>query len=394
MKLLLDQKDNFKAKTKILRRRTTQKITGIAFVAVDINVKLTLFFNAGILRTPRLIGKNLLQTNMTIQSKILVTGGSGLLGNNLLRAFLNAGNRIATLSRQDASASCYNALDVEVIQADITDAAAVEKAIASCDCVVHSAAHIHIGWTQRDEAMRINEQGTLNIAQAANRLGKPMVHVSTVNVLAIGQQEEPADENTPGDGQIPLTYVLSKRAAENAVKQEAAKGLQTTFVYPGFMLGPWDWKPSSGRMIVELSKRWVPMAPAGGCSVCDARDVAAGIVSIVQRQIWGERFVLAGNNMTYFDLWRNIKQKLGKRPPLTILRKPGRLVVGGFSDRFLSSASQESETNSAAIAIASQFHYYSSAHAQTKLGYKIRDFQATLDDSIHWLTEHGLLKKL
>ena len=75
---------------------------------------------------------------------------------------------------------------------------------------------------------------------------------------------------------IPCPYVVSKQAGEQAVRQQIEAGLDAVIVHPGLMFGPWDWKPSSGRMMLQVARNFTPMAPTGGCSICDVRDVAAG----------------------------------------------------------------------------------------------------------------------
>ncbi len=323
--------------------------------------------------------------------QVFLTGGSGLLGNNILRAGLQRGWTFRTMARSTTDMRPFQDLQLELVSGDLFDRKAIEAAVSQSDVVVHSAAHIHIGWQNLDEALRVNRDGTQSIVEAAIKFNKPLVHVSTVNTLAIGKRDAPANEETPGDGQIPSTYVVSKRAAEQVVRtamKQTDNPLHATIVYPGFMLGPYDWKPSSGRMIVELSKNCPPMSPSGGCSVCDVRDVAEGVLNIIQLAKYDHRYILAGNNMTYFDLWKAIAKRFNRRGPWTILRKPGQVVVGGFSDRFLCRPGKEVDTNSAAIKMGSQFHYYDSSLAMSVLGYSVRPFDETLDTAIEWLREN------
>jgi dihydroflavonol-4-reductase len=323
-------------------------------------------------------------------SSIFLTGGSGLLGNNILREGLLQGHSFTTITRQSSDTKPFDGLDAEILNGDLNNQALIEACVAKSDVVIHAAAHIHIGWKQHEQAMFINRDGTRNIVEAAIKFNKPLVHVSTVNVLAIGHANAPANEDTPGDGQTPSTYVLSKRAAEHEVIEAIkSRSLQASIVYPGFMLGEHDWKPSSGRMIVELSKRSPPMSPSGGCSVCDVGEVAKAIVEIVKQQRYGQRYILAGHNVSYFDLWTAIAKRLGKRGPFTILRKPGQIVVGTIAD-LLSRGKNESDMNSAAIRMGSQFHYYDSSRAVNELNYHIPQFDQILDQAIQWIKQHHL----
>src|SRR5690606_34804039 len=130
-----------------------------------------------------------------------------------------------------------------------------------CDAVIHSAAMIHLGWQQMDASLRANRDGTATVAAAALQRGCPLVHIGTVNTLALACDGSPVSEEPPitaATAQVPCAYVVSKRASVQAVQQELERGLDARIVHPGFMLGPWDWKPSSGRMIVELGRRYIP----------------------------------------------------------------------------------------------------------------------------------------
>jgi dihydroflavonol-4-reductase len=170
-----------------------------------------------------------------------------------------------------------------------------------------------------------------------------------------------------------------------------AKGHQAAIVHPGFMLGPWDWKPSSGRMILEVAKRWTPLAPAGGCSVCDVRDVAQGVLAVLERSAFGRQFILAGDNLTYFDLWNRFAKALGKTGPLTTLRLPGQWLAGLFGDTISRFMSQESDLNSAAIRMSSQYHWYSSQKAMRELDYQPRPAQEAIRAAIDWFQQRRYL---
>jgi dihydroflavonol-4-reductase len=235
--------------------------------------------------------------------------------------------------------------------------------------------------------------GTENVIEAALKHDKPMVHVSTVNTLPVASPNSVIDEATNGPEQVPCTYVVSKRAAEKAVYAAIDRGLKGYVIHPGYLLGPWDWKPSSGRMIVELSRRWTPMSPAGGCSVCDARDVANGILSVLERGQVGRPYIFAGENMTYYELWSRFSKELGKRPPILHVRAMGRFIGSRWADFTSRFHDGESDLNTAAMKMSSQFHYYSSKRAQQELGYQSRDTNQTIRDAVNWLIEHGYITK-
>jgi dihydroflavonol-4-reductase len=322
--------------------------------------------------------------------RIAVTGATGLLGNNVTRLALGRGIQVVAISRNSTSARSLEDLKLQKLDADITDFDSLDRIDGKLDAVIHSAAHIHIGWSQRQQGIQTNKNGTANAIRLAQKHQARLIHVSTVNTLAIGAADRIIDEQTPGDGQVPCTYVVSKRSAEQEVRQAIQQGVDAVIVYPGFMLGPWDWKPSSGRMIMDLRKGAPPLAPSGGCSICDPRDVADAILQAIAKAPGGSRYILAGENWTYFQLWREITKQFGARGPWTFLRRPGQIAAGSIGDLLGKLTGKEPLVNSAAIAMSSQYHWYSSQLAIDQLDYRIRPVDESIADAIDWMRQQKM----
>lgn len=333
--------------------------------------------------------------------KVFLTGGTGLLGNNIARQLSDRGDHVVALVRDQPADEVFAGVDVEFVRGDLTATDAIDQAIERCDAVIHSAALIHIGWEMMGESMRANRDGTEVIAQAARRHGKPMVHIGTVNTLAMPPQRMfgsgaggsflLADERTPMTTetmQVPCAYVLSKRASVEVVQQQIAQGLDARFVHPGFMLGPWDWKPSSGRMMLELGRRtYVPACPTGGCSVCDVRDVAAGTLAALDRGQTGRHYILAGENWTYRKLWHEMARRMGRPAPLLPIGPLIRACATAYGNVSRSFTGVETDINSAALKISSQMLWFDSSRARAELGYSNRDLSKTLDDAAQWIRD-------
>ena len=245
----------------------------------------------------------------------LVTGATGLLGNNVVRALLARGDAVRVLARESSDPRPLADLDIEIVRGDIRDLDTARRACCDADIVVHAAGWVHLGWSGADLAWETNVEGTRCVAQAALEHGLRMIHVSSINALGLGSWQQPADEQSPPGGQVRCPYVLTKREAEEVVRQLAAEGLDVVIVNPGLMFGPWDWKPSSGRILLELTRHFVPLAPRGGCSVCDVRDVADGILAAIDKGQTNRNYLLAGHNMLYLDLFRMVAEVTGRPRP-------------------------------------------------------------------------------
>lgn len=315
---------------------------------------------------------------------IFVTGGTGLLGNCIVRELLDRKLPVRALCRSGTDRAPFDGLDVELVTGDLSNEDVLRDAIDGCSAVIHSAAMIHIGWQRLEESRRVNVEGTKQIAALAREAGLRMVHVSTVDTLpAAVSKDSPMDESA--EGGLPKTkcsYVVSKSESERVVKDLTVEGgLDSVIVNPGFMLGPNDWKPSSGRMYLEVHKAPIAAAPPGGCSFCDARDVAYAIANCLDRAESGSQFILAGHNLTYQELWTHMLREAGSRKKVFRLGKSIRFA-GKFLDAiFRWTPLREGDVNGAAIEMGSLNHYYDSSRARETLGYRNRPIEETLKDA-------------
>jgi len=311
--------------------------------------------------------------------KVLVTGATGLVGNNVVRLLLERGTDVRVLARENCDPRPLERLPVEIIRGDVRELPALTKAVAGTDLVIHSAAQVHIGWTGLATAHAVNVDGTTAVAKAARSAGCRMVHVSSVDALGLSSRGMASDENTPP----------TKRAAEQSVLDEVSAGLTAMIVNPGYMIGPWDWKPSSGRMLLQVARGWGLCAPLGSNSYCDVRDVAAGILAAAERGVAGQRYILAGETLSYFKAWRIFAKVTGATPPVIPIGPMARFAIGRVGDLVTRLTGKESDVNSAALAMSGQARNFSSARAAAELGYRSRPLAESAEAAWNWFREHG-----
>ena len=328
---------------------------------------------------------------------ILVTGATGLLGNSVVRELLARGQAVRVLARADRSGSTQRkelaGLDFELFTGDLNDAVAVQRAVDGCQAVIHSAAMVHIGYQRLEEARRANVLGTETVAAACRRAGCRLIHVSTVDTLpAAAAPDKPLREDDTGVPKIECTYVISKRESEAKVVEAWQQGLDAVIAHPGFMLTPFDWKPSSGAMFLAVNKSPVVVAPRGTASVCDARDVAAALVNCVEKGVSGQHYILAGENLGYPELCRRMVEVIGK-PKRVFRMGPVIPAAAALVDAWYRiSGTRERLFNGGAIAMGSLHHAYDSSKAQHELDYRRRPIEETLRDAWQWLRQHHLAR--
>jgi dihydroflavonol-4-reductase len=323
--------------------------------------------------------------------RTLVTGATGLVGNNVVRLLAERGDAVRVLVRSSGNgeARCFDGLAVEKAPGDVRDAEAVRAACRGVERVIHAAASVHIGWNGLETARNVNVAGTRNVAAAAREAGARLVHVSSVNALGLGSRAAPADEETPVGEMVDCPYVLTKREAEQAVLDEISCGLDAVIVNPTYMLGPWDWKPSSGRMLLQVATGWAKLAPPGGNDFCDVRDVAAGILAALDRGVSGRRYILGGESLSFLDAWTLFAKIVGVPPPWRRARPIGLWLFGGLGDVWGKITGREPDMNSAAVAMSRLEHHYSYARAASELGYRPRPAAEAAEAAWGWFKGHG-----
>ncbi|MBN1287288.1 MAG: NAD-dependent epimerase/dehydratase family protein, partial [Anaerolineae bacterium] len=169
---------------------------------------------------------------------ILVTGGTGFLGRNLMPALVKAGYRVRALVRQPEQADWLGALGVEMVRGSTEDVEAVNRAMEGCRYVVHAAGRFRF-WGRWEQFERTNVLGTQNVLVAAwDQKVEKVVHISTVVVVGAPIPGRVIDEKHPLNPQDP--YQHSKlRGERQALTYYENYDLPVVVLRPGGFYGPW-----------------------------------------------------------------------------------------------------------------------------------------------------------
>lgn len=331
----------------------------------------------------------------TASGDVLVTGATGLVGNNVVRMLLAQGRGVRVLVRGSSPVGerALAGLPVQVFVGGLEDEAALARAANGAACVIHAAAMVHCGWRHQEEMRRANVDGAQSVARAARRAGARLVHVSSVDAIGLRADGEPADEETPPGGMPECPYVVTKREAEAVVLAEVDRGLDAVIVNPGYMIGPWDWRPSSGRMLLEVASGRGLFAPPGSNDFVDVRDVTAGILAALARGRTGRRYILGGHGLSYLEAWRVFARVTGRMPPLGFAPRGAVRIAGWVGDLAAAFVHREPVVNSAATTMSMLAHNFSCRRAEAELGYHYRPLEQAVQDAWNWFLERGYARE-
>jgi dihydroflavonol-4-reductase len=328
-----------------------------------------------------------------MSSTVLLTGGTGFLGQHMVSALQDAGYRVRALVRGNPGA--LTALGAETAHGDVLDAASLDEAMRGVDHVVHAAGFVSRDVEDTRVMMEVNVQGTRKVVEAAARAAvKKIVHVSTSGTIAVGDEPVVFHEDDP----LPLAhihrwpYYLSKFLAEKAASDAIRLSSSTTrpelvTLNPTLALGPGDTRGTSTLDVRRFLDREIPLLPSGGVSFVDVRDVAACVPAALTRGTDGERYLLGALNLTFVDFFRRLEQVSGVKGPMVPFALPKALSTFGVSllERAAQVLGAKSPVTSIEAEMASCFWYVDSRKAKEELGFSTTDPQKTLLDTVRFL---------
>ena len=170
--------------------------------------------------------------------KILVTGGGGFLGKAIIKLLLESGADVRSFSRNFYPQLAE--LGVAQITGNLTDLAAVAKAVEGCDLVYHVAAKAGV-WGSFDDYYQPNVVGTKNIIQACRDCNiKRLVYTSSPSVVFDGADMEGVDESAPYPDHYHAYYPQTKAEAEQLILAANDVALATVALRPHLIWGPED----------------------------------------------------------------------------------------------------------------------------------------------------------
>jgi dihydroflavonol-4-reductase len=328
--------------------------------------------------------------------KVLVTGATGFIGGNLVRALLRKGYAVRALVRPESDRRNIAGLDIEVAAGDLTDPSSLPPALAGCDGLFHAAA-VYTFWTPDPRRIyEANVTGTENILAAARRAGvKKVVYTSSESTLKIPANGAPGDEAELNDpDSLPGHYKRSKCLAEKRALEIFREGPPIVVVNPTTPIGPYDVKPTpTGRIVVDFINGKMPGYVDTGLNIVDVEDVAMGHVLAMEKGRPGERYVLGNQNLTLREIFLILERLTGVKAPRLNIPMWSALAAAHADEFICGILHRKPGIPVAAVKAASKRRYFNCSKAIRELGMPQTPVEEAFEKAIRWFKENGYLRR-
>jgi nucleoside-diphosphate-sugar epimerase len=327
------------------------------------------------------------------KSKILVTGGTGLVGSHLLVQLIQQGKKVRALHRKSSDLNkvkrvfsyytddfdnLFNA--IEWVEADVTDVPSLEPIFTGIEQVYHCAAIV--SFRKNDEAImrKINIEGTANMVNLSlDNQVKKFCHMSSIATLDKKEGKDIIDETDEWNPENNnYDYAITKYGAEMEVWRASQEGLPVVIVNPGVILGAGFWKHNTGRFFTNAANNF-KYYTTGKTGFVGVRDVVKVMYALMESTIKNNNYILVSENVTFQYLMTSIAKALGTQAPTKKVSKLMASIawrLAGVQAFF--TGKQPLITQHSAKA-SRQIHLYSSKKIIQDLDYKFESLTTTIN---------------
>lgn len=333
--------------------------------------------------------------------RALVTGASGFVGANVVRALLARGVgvrglvRLVRPVRNGGARLALDGLPIECAVGDVRDAGSVRRALRGVSVCFHVAADYRLFVRDPDELVRSNVLGTRTVLEECRKAGVArVVHTSSVAAVAVPEDRPGTEADLLRPEDAPGAYKRSKVLSELEARSAASRGVPVVIVNPAAPFGPWDSKPTpTGRIVLDFLRRRMPAYVDTGLCPVDVRDVAEGHLLAAERGAVGERYILGDRNMTLREILEMLAVITGLRAPRVRLPMWVALLAA-VADEWIRGRLLGGEPRATvdAIRMARKKMFFDSSRARRELGWTTRPVEEAFRSAVDWFREHGYVR--
>ncbi|MCB0420637.1 MAG: NAD-dependent epimerase/dehydratase family protein [Bdellovibrionales bacterium] len=326
--------------------------------------------------------------------KILVTGATGFIGGWLCQRLIKEKHQVSIFVRNKYELGDLKDLSIPAYQGDICDVDQLTAALEGKDAIFHLAGVIGYSSEMRPLMERVNTYGTRQVLKACEIANvKKMLYMSSVVAIGANHTKNVLNEESSYDiHDLDLGYFETKRKAEELVLQAFRdKKVEPIIVNPSTTYGARDALKGSRKTQVKVAQGKFPFYPPGGVNVLAIEDLIEGVMLAWNKGIPGERYILAGENLTIRQLFHLIAKEAHTSPPSIYLPRCLLLVIGKVGDSLRPFGIQSPISYENAVT-ATMYHWFDSTKAKQQLGFSPRPAKLAIKESVQWMREQNMIQ--
>jgi len=324
---------------------------------------------------------------------VLVTGATGFVGSNLVRALSQKGYTVTCLVRKTSNTHALRKESVRLVIGDLDDTTAIREAGRSIDTVYHLAGAIKAA--NRRQYFQINQFGTRRLLETMAEINpglKRFVHVSSLAAAGPSIDGQSRTEEQKPD---PISwYGESKLAAEEEVLR-FREVFPVTILRPSAVYGPGDHET---LLIYRMIKRGCLLTPGRHqrrFSLIHVEDLAAACIRAGEQDTpSGEIFFLSrSESYAWEEIGHAIARALGKHYRQVSLPRGIAVAAGFVGDLWAKTTGWPASVNSQKVReLLEPCWLCDSSKAQTHLGFSpIIELEAGIQQTARWYQSRGWL---
>jgi dihydroflavonol-4-reductase len=323
-----------------------------------------------------------------------VTGGSGFVGDAILRRLVADGREVRALARSAEAAAAVEAAGARAVHGDLFDERALTEGMRNCDSVFHVAGVNAMCRRDPGAMLRTNIEGTSVAVRAAAAAGVGRV-VHTSSAATVGEAEGVIGrEDTPHRGRFLSSYERSKfLGEERALSLGRELGIDVVSVNPSSVQGPGR-TGGSARLLLGLVDARLAFVVHTFVSVVDVDDCAAGHLLAERAGVPGRRYLLNGASLTARAAVALVRSVAGR--PRRVVRLPRAVAtLAGAATGWAGHAiGRDPPFCSEMARTLLHGHRYDGSLAARELGLVYRPIEETVTRTLRWYERQGLIRPL
>jgi dihydroflavonol-4-reductase len=330
---------------------------------------------------------------------IAITGATGLIGSHLTYALLKQNKLVLALTTKVENVDKIKAvfayygddyeeykhlLQIEIC--DVLDVWQLESLFVGVKIIYHCAGFVSFKREDKERLFKLNAEGTANVVNAAMASGVTFFcHFSSVAALNNPDVRKQINESivwkqSPNQSQ----YAISKYYAEREVWRAFEEGLQGSIIQPSIVLGPINSYQSSAQIILQAKKR-MKFFTSGASGFVDVRDLVKVAITITDKEVKKQNFIVNGFNSSYKDLFSLLNKQFGHSPPeIGVAKWALKIIAIAFRmiNKIFANVPYISKEH---IDSAYEIVSYDNSKVKKELGIDFRDMKETIE----WLASKG-----